>query len=413
MTTVTILSSVHLALDNRVFYREARSLRDAGYTVNLIAVHDREEVKDGIHIIALPQVRRWQRPVLWLKLLDMARKTQADLFHFHDPELLLMSPLLRWLTGKPTIYDVHEVYADFVQVKDYIPTWMRNPVAQLVGWLEPRLARWQSGLIFADEQIAATFAGVDRPKTTLFNFPSRQLVEKAAIWSRGAALVGEYSATTLEQRSRGELTTDNCQLSMVNCERGPVVLYLGGMERNRGTGLMMAAFEQVLNQMPEARLFLVGHFMPGELEQEVRDDARARGIARAVTITGRVSFEQIGHYLKQACVGWVSWQPFAKNEKNIPTKLFEYMAYGLPVVTSDLASVRPFVRQGVNGLRVKADDPKAHAEAILMLLAHPERAGALGREGRQMVETRFNWNLMEPRLLGLYREVLGRRESRD
>jgi glycosyltransferase involved in cell wall biosynthesis len=402
MTTVTILSSVHLALDNRVFYREARSLRDAGYVVNLIAVHDREEVKEGIHIIPLPPVRRWKRPFLWLMLFDMARKTQADVFHFHDPELLLVSPVLRWLTGKPTIYDVHEVYADFVQVKDYIPTWLRNPVAQLIGWLEPRLARWQSGLIFADGQIAATFSGVDRPKTTLFNFPSRQLVEKAAMWSRGAE----------ERGSGGGLTIDNCQLSIVNCERGPVVLYLGGMERNRGTGLMMAAFEQVLDQMPEARLFLVGHFMPGELEQEVRDDARARGIAHAVTITGRVSFEQIGHYLRQASVGWVSWQPFAKNKKNIPTKLFEYMAYGLPVVTSDLASVRPFVRQGVNGLRVKADDPKAHAEAILMLLAHPERAWALGREGRQMVETRFNWDLMEPRLLGLYEEVLGE-EERD
>jgi glycosyltransferase involved in cell wall biosynthesis len=130
-----------------------------------------------------------------------------------------------------------------------------------------------------------------------------------------------------------------------------------------------------------------------------------------VTITGRVSFEQIGHYLQQACVGWVSWQPFAKNEKNIPTKLFEYMAYGLPVVTSDLASVRPFIRQGVNGLRVKADDPVAHGEAILMLLENPERAWALGREGQKMVATRFNWDLMELRLLGLYEELLGRREE--
>jgi glycosyltransferase involved in cell wall biosynthesis len=152
--------------------------------------------------------------------------------------------------------------------------------------------------------------------------------------------------------------------------------------------------------------------MPGELEQEVRDDARARGIAHALTITGRVSFEQIGHYLQQAAVGWVSWQPFAKNEKNIPTKLFEYMAYGLPVVTSDLPSVRPFIRQGVNGLRVKADTPQAHADAILMLLEHPEKAWALGRKGQEMVATQFNWDLMEPRLLGLYEQVLvGRKNS--
>jgi glycosyltransferase involved in cell wall biosynthesis len=410
VTTVTILSSVHLALDNRVFYREARSLQQAGYTVNLIAVHDREEVKEGIHIMPLPSVRRWQRPVLWLLLFDMARKTQADLYHFHDPELLLLSLLLHWLTGKPTIYDVHEVYADFVQVKEYIPAWLRRPLARMVGWLEPRLARWQSGLIFADDQIAATFASVDRPKTTLFNFPSRQLVEKAAeTRSRGAE--EERSKGEEKQVGEGPFTIHNSQFIFHNCQSGPVVLYLGGMERNRGTELMMAAFERVLDRRPDARLLLVGHFMPGELEQEVREDARARGIADKVTITGRVSFEQIGHYLQQACVGWVSWQPFAKNEKNIPTKLFEYMAYGLPVVTSDLASVRPFIRQGVNGLRVKADDPVAHGEAILMLLENPERAWALGREGQKMVATRFNWDLMELRLLGLYEGLLGRREE--
>lgn len=433
MTTVTILSSVHLALDNRVFYREARTLQQAGYRVNLAAVHDREEVKEGIHIIPLPRVRRWQRPMLWFLLLDIARQTQADIYHFHDPELLLISPILRWLTGKPTIYDIHEVYSDFVRVKEYIPAALREPLARLVGWLEPRLARWQSGLIFADDQIAACFAHINRPKTTLFNFPSWRFVEKAAAavearkenerleigdWEQRSGGAEEQGSRGAEQSGQASLATPHSPLATYSSstptphtsltrEKGPIVLYLGGMERNRGTELMIEAFEQVLEKMPSARLFLVGHFAPGELEQEVRDDARARGIAESVTITGRVSFEQIGHYLQKASVGWVSWQPFAKNEKNIPTKLFEYMAYALPVVTSDLASVRPFVRQGVNGLRVKATDPAAHAEAILLLLENPERAQALGREGQQMVRNQFNWRLMQPRMLRLYEEVLG------
>lgn len=421
MTTVTILSSVHLALDNRVFYREARTLQQAGYRVNLVAVHDREEVKEGIHIIPLPRVRRRQRPLLWFVLLDIARKKQADIYHFHDPELLLISPVLRWLTGKPVIYDIHEVYADFVRVKEYFPATLREPIARLVGWLEPRLARWQNGLIFADDQIAACFAHINRPKTTLFNFPSWQFVEKAAAavearremerlesgdWEQGSGEAAEQRSGGAKEPLHSPLPTPHSPLAQ---KKGPIILYLGGMERNRGTELMLAAFEQVLEKMPEARLFLVGHFAPGDLEQEVRDDALARGIAESVTITGRISFEQIGHYLQKATIGWVSWQPFAKNEKNIPTKLFEYMAYGLPVVTSDLASVRPFVRQGINGLRVKAADPAAHAEAILLLLQNPQRAQALGREGQQLVQNHFNWDLMKPRLLGLYEEVLGER----
>ena len=376
MTRVCILSSVHLALDNRVFYREARSLQRAGYDVTLIAVHGRDEVKDGVQIRGLPDVPRKRRPLLWRQLLHMAREEAADVYHFHDPELLLVTPWLRWQTGKPTIYDVHEVYADFIKVKDYMPAWLRYPIAWNFRWLEPRLARLQSALIFADDEIAKTFRTFSGPKTTLFNFPAVSFVQQAA-------------AATRPLRPRD-----------------PVILYLGGMERNRGTALMIDAFARVRQAAPDARLLLVGHFMPPDLEEEVRQHAERLGVAGALTLTGRVPFEEIGAYLQQAAVGWVSWQPEPKNEKNIPTKLFEYMAYGVPVVSSDLASTRQFVEHGANGLLVPAEDPAAHAAAIIELLEHPEKGVRMGQRGQELVRTRYNWGKMEERLLALYDAVL-------
>lgn len=376
MPSVCILSSVHIALDNRVFYREACSLQRAGYDVTLIAVHERDEVKEGVQIRALPKVPRWQRPLLWRKLLQMAQQTGADVYHFHDPELLLVTPWLRWRSGKPTIYDIHEVYADFIKVKDYMPAWLRYPIAWVFRWLEPLLARLQSGLIFSDEAIAQSFARLPLPKATLFNFPDMSLVEQGV-----AATQGDW-------------------------QRPSTILYLGGMERNRGTALMVAAFEQVLRQMPEVRLLLVGHFMPPNLADEVRADAAARGIVHAITITGRVPFEQIGRYLQQAHVGWVSWQPVPKNEKNIPTKLFEYMSYAVPIVSSELDSTRPFIRNGENGYLVKADDPAAHAEAILRLLRQPAAAAQMGKAGQRLVREQYNWQAMETRLLDFYQTLL-------
>jgi glycosyltransferase involved in cell wall biosynthesis len=373
---VCILSSVHQALDNRVFYREAQSLRRAGYEVTLIAIHERDEEKEGIQIVALPQVHRWQRPRLWRALYREALCTQADVFHFHDPELLLVTPWLRWRTGKPTIYDVHEANADFIKVKDYMPAWLRYPLAWVFRWLEPLLARLQSGLIFADDQIAASFKAVRRPKVTILNYPARSFIEEAVVATQG-----------IERRQ-------------------PILLYLGGLERNRGSRLMIEAFHQVWQVIPEARLLLVGHFMPAELEEEVRADITQRGIDPSVTIAGRVPFEWIGNYLAQAAVGWVTWQPVPKNQKNIPTKLFEYMAYGLPVVSSDLPSTRPFVRQGENGYLVAASDPAEHAQAILQLLRHPQKATTMGRQGQEMVRSRYNWDEMEQRLLALYQELL-------
>lgn len=373
---VAILSSVHSALDNRVFYREARALADAGHEVTLIAVHDRDEVKDGIQIRALPKVPRSRRPRLWRALARMAIESRADIYHIHDPELLLITPYLRRKTGRPTIYDIHEANADFIAVKDYLPRLVRRPLAELFRHLEPRLARAESGLIFADEAIAAGFENIDVPKAVLFNFPGADLIERGR------------------------------QVQSAGVQKSPVILYLGGLERNRGSALMVNAFAQVAAEIPEARLLIVGHFMPPDLEEEIRADVSARNLGHAVTLTGRVPFEQISNYLRQAAVGWVTWQPYAKNEKNIPTKLFEYMAFGLPIVSSDLPSIRPFVEPEVNGLLAKATDPTAHAAALLRLLREPVAAVAMGQAGQQRVGTRFNWNLMVPKLLQFYDTVL-------
>jgi glycosyltransferase involved in cell wall biosynthesis len=257
-----------------------------------------------------------------------------------------------------------------------MPAWLRYPMAWVFRWLEPLLAGLQSALVFADDQIAVPFGRIRCPKVTLLNYPARPFVENAISATQG-----------IEQRQ-------------------PIILYLGGLERNRGSKLMIEAFCQVMQAMPEAHLLLVGHFMPPELEGEVKADAALCGIEHALTITGRVPFEQIGGYLTQASVGWVTWQPLSKNEKNIPTKLFEYMAYGLPVVSSDLASTRPFVCQGENGYLVAASDPAEHAQAILQLLRHPQRARTMGQHGQEMVRSRYNWDEMEKRLLALYQELL-------
>lgn len=373
---VAILSAVHQALDNRIFYREARTLADAGYDVTLIAVHPRDEVKDGIQIRGLPRVSRLRRPLLWRQLVRLARAAGADIFHIHDPELLLLTPLLRRLTGKSTIYDIHEANADFIAVKDYLPGPLRRPLAGIMRRLEPWLARNESALIFADDAIAETFRAIRKPKTTLFNFPGESLIS--------------------------QFTPSKWPYSF----REPVILYLGGLERNRGTQLMIDAFARVRQTMPAARLLIVGHFQPPELELALRADAAAHDVAQAVTITGRVPFEDIGGYLREARIGWVTWQPYPKNEKNIPTKLFEYMAFGLPIVSSDLASTRPFIVPAENGYLVTADDPADHAATIVHLLENPAEAEQMGLIGRRFVEERFNWAAMEPRLRQLYLSVL-------
>jgi glycosyltransferase involved in cell wall biosynthesis len=376
MPKACILSSVHQALDNRVFYREALSLLRAGYDVTLIAIHPRKEKLFGINIIGLPEVPRWKRPILWFKLLRLALKKPADIYHFHDPELLVVIPILRLLTGKPTIYDVHEVYSDFIRVKDYLPPWIRYPTSWMFKWIEPLLSRFNTALIFSDSEISKVFSRINKPKIILYNFPSKDFIKRALNVSNGEII------------------------------RKPWIIHLGGLERNRGVHLMISAFSDVLRVNQAAHLFLVGHFMPPELEQEVRNRISDLGVTDSVTITGRIPFEKIGDFLENAAVGWLPWLDYPKNQKNIPTKIFEYMAYRLPVVTSDLASTRPFVIDGQNGLRVPSGDVDAHAKAIKFLLHSQKEAREMGRRGQEMVKEKWNWDQEEKKLVGFYKDLL-------
>jgi glycosyltransferase involved in cell wall biosynthesis len=376
MNKVCIISTVHIALDNRIFYREACSLKNAGYDVTLIAVHDKNETLMGITILPLKRLKRSQRPLLWLTVIKMAITTRADIYHIHDPELLFISPLIRLLTGRPIIYDIHEAVADFIELKDDLPNLLRSFLAWLFRWLEPFLANFQSGLIFSDDQIAKTFQGINRPKTTLFNFPLQSFI-------------------------------DNASLTVGNPKPGqPTVLYLGGIKRNRGTALILEAFEQVLCVISNAQLLLVGPFAPESLETEFRAEIDRKMMNGSINIIGQVAFDQVGTYLEQATIGWIPFPPVPKYQKNIPTKLFEYMAYSIPIVSSDLCSIQQFIDNRVNGILVKADDSKAHAGAIIELLTHPDLAAILGKNAQSSVKEHYRWSEQEKKLLALYDVVL-------
>jgi glycosyltransferase involved in cell wall biosynthesis len=376
MVTVCIISTVHNALDNRIFYREACSLQNSGYSVYILAIHDREETKAGIRILPIKRVARLKRPLVWLKVLKKGLSIKADIYHIHDPELLFISPLLRLFGGHPVVYDIHESVADFFEIKDDLPRITRSFFAWLFRWLEPALASIQNGLIFADEQIASSFNWIKRPKVTLHNFPSQSFL---------------LAASQVKNNSRDE---------------HPSILYLGGIKRNRGTPLMIEAFARVFKVNPHAHLYLVGPFVPPPLETEMRTEFDRRGMIHAVTITGAVPFEQVGDYLAQATVGWIPFPPVPKYQKNIPTKLFEYMAYAVPVVSSDLKSTRQFIENGKNGILVMADNPEAHAKAIIEMISNREKAAELGRNGQASVFEHYRWSEEEKKLLWLYEKVL-------
>src|SRR5579863_62225 len=103
------LTSAHYAVDARILHKECKSLAKAGHEVTVVGMSDEDAVIAGVKIKALRKpTSRWERWTLQLwRVLREATRSNADVYHFHDPELI---PVGIWLSlkGKHVVYDAHE-----------------------------------------------------------------------------------------------------------------------------------------------------------------------------------------------------------------------------------------------------------------------------------------------------------------
>jgi glycosyltransferase involved in cell wall biosynthesis len=147
-----------------------------------------------------------------------------------------------------------------------------------------------------------------------------------------------------------------------------------------------------------ATLTLAGNF----------DDATQLARAQAEANWSRVEYEgwkegpALWNLIADAKVGVVVHHPMPTYVEGIPTKLFEYMALGLPVVASDFPSWREIVQPSGCGLLVNPMDVAGIGQAISYLLLNPAEANAMGENGRKAVIRSYNWSSEERKLLSLY-----------
>jgi glycosyltransferase involved in cell wall biosynthesis len=171
----------------------------------------------------------------------------------------------------------------------------------------------------------------------------------------------------------------------------PIVLYVGGLGEARGLQVMKDAFALVTH--PGAKLLLVGPGDPGEL-------------APNVECLGVVDHSEVAALLARCQVSWVPVQRHGNYAKAVLTKLVEAMASARPIVVSDFGRIAHIVRTTGCGIPVEADNPKAHAQAIDMLLGDPELATRMGQAGRTTFEAGWAFEQQADRLTSFYETLL-------
>jgi glycosyltransferase involved in cell wall biosynthesis len=181
--------------------------------------------------------------------------------------------------------------------------------------------------------------------------------------------------------------------------RERVVTYVGGLNPNRGLWEMLEA-SNLLD--PPARFELGGPFEPPELAAEVV----GRTGMENVELLGFLSRSEVKAAMDRARVGLVVLRPNKNYLESQPVKMYEYMAAGIPVVTSNFPVWREIVVGNKCGITVDPTNPDEIAKAIGWLLDHPREAQQMGENGRAAVLNGLEWSTQFEALEALYRSVL-------
>jgi len=200
---------------------------------------------------------------------------------------------------------------------------------------------------------------------------------------------------------------DEAELSTLRSSLGlldkRVVAFIGTLTAHaHAVDLLMKAFQQVLQEIPEAVLLIVGG---GEKYGQLQEYAQALGISAATVFCGRVPAAQVNCYYRLADVSVdpVYDNPVARSR--FPIKLFESWGAGIPFVTADVGDRRSLLEQPPAGLLAKPGDAASLANVILQVLKDPALADEIRRNGYERARS-FDWKALAKEMEKVYLKLL-------
>lgn len=379
---ICIVTSIHPDFDARI-WRYAVMLADRGHTVHLVCpwnVAD-GEVRRKVTFHPFRRVRAralriFQIPVRIARNL-LPLLNQVDIVHFHDIDLLPFMALLSFF--KPVIYDVHENYPEEVMHSTWLPCprVLRPMVSQCVRITQAALA-W----IIGNVVLVVPEQGKDFPLNSV-----------------RMAVIRNYATAALLDRVRDDYR-----------DRLDTAIFIGSNYEANGTLLFLEIAARCLQRLPTVRFMLAARWADQNTKQRALEMLSQRNLTN-VTIVPNVSPQDVIEHLNVATIGVSAELRVPQRIRALPTKLFEFMAAGLPVVASDLPNHTWVAEQSGGVLLCQPEDPDSYVRAIESLVADREKAWRIGRSGQTAFRERFCWEQQGPELEAFYSEVVRSRTT--
>lgn len=356
------LSTLHYRYDFRIFVKQSGRLSRNAYELHyLVADGLGDELKSGIYIHDVGL-----RPALWKRINSFQRlffkkalQIDAQVYHFHDPELIRLGLWLK-MRGKKVIMDVHEDVPRQIRGKN--PSLRNWGLARLIESLEKYSAPRFDAVVTASPVVQKRFESYGGQVENICSFP------------------------------------DLKDFPSVLTDKKYDLVYVGGISSTRGIRETLKAIEG-----RPVSYALAGDFQGAGFEDALK---RLPAWRENTTYLGFIEDPKaIARLLAQSRIGMNNVLPNPNLATTISVKMFEYMAAGIPQIATRFPFWQEFVEGRRCGFCIDATDKDQLWKTIRILIDHPQVAEEMGVNGRRAVETLYNWQEEGKKLLKLYESL--------
>ncbi len=367
--------------------REAQALLSQGHEVHLLNFNARAKEDcvfdhDGIKVTQVALGKLWYKlsalaytlPFYHMKLRGHLRaflSSGFDAVHIHD--LKVARAVFDALpVGVRSVLDLHEnrpeIMKEYPHLKRGLGRWLISP--KVWKRFETRYINAADGVVIVTEEAAVAYR------------------DQQAIRQEHFAVVPNYTPLAFNPNGHPK--------SMP--QQAVKLLYIGDTGERRG---IMTALEAMASdlRLAEVELDVLGtsSFQP-QLESYVQD----MGLVSRVRLHGWVSPDVFPAFLEKAHIGICPILRNPHHDTTYANKVFQYLAYGLPILLSDCPAQVAVVEQWSCGGVHEAGSADSFADALCAMTQDARTYEALSTAGLQAFQTQLNWESATTELLGFY-----------
>lgn len=368
MKKVCHITNAHQRYDLRILKKECVSLANHGYDVKLL-VQDgkKDELFENVKIISTgvePKSRK-DRIKHLDKLLKLAIDCDAEIYHLHDPELLLLGLKLKKY-NKCVVFDSHEDVPVQIADKPYIPKFFRPIISKVYRILESKILVKYDGLITVTPHIASRLKNINKNVEVITNYP---IIESEKV---------QYTQKRLDSELK--------------------LCFAGGISEQWNIDVIVKAIEDIEN---------VSLTLAGTMSAAYFEYLKGLKAWDKVNYLGEVTHSEVKRIYKESDVGCaLNYSLQLKNNGSLGnTKLFEFMASKLPVICTNYPIWDALISNNKCGISVEPRSVEAVRTAILKLKEDKILREEMGINGEKAILKEFNWGTQERKLLDFYMEL--------